>query len=199
MRAAMDAGIEIPKLCATDRLDAFGSCRALPGRDRGPRAARRPPAPRRSREGMVVHTQTDAAATHPPRRDGALHLRPSARLPDLRRPTATASCRTWPARSACARSATARRRATTSRRVQGAKSTACRRTSPTRISPSTRRKCIVCSRCVRACEEVQGTFALTIEGRGFDSRVVGRHGRGLPRLRMRVLRRLRAGLPDRRR
>jgi formate dehydrogenase major subunit len=32
-------------------------------------------------------------------------------------------------------------------------------------------KCIVCNRCVRACEEVQGTFALTIEGRGFDSRV----------------------------
>jgi formate dehydrogenase major subunit len=27
-------------------------------------------------------------------------------------------------------------------------------------------KCIVCSRCVRACEEVQGTFALTIEGTG---------------------------------
>jgi len=32
-------------------------------------------------------------------------------------------------------------------------------------------KCIVCSRCVRACEEVQGTFALAIEGRGFDSKV----------------------------
>ncbi|MGH9594690.1 MAG: molybdopterin-dependent oxidoreductase, partial [Bryobacteraceae bacterium] len=32
-------------------------------------------------------------------------------------------------------------------------------------------KCIVCSRCVRACEEVQGTFALTIEGRGFSSKV----------------------------
>jgi formate dehydrogenase major subunit len=30
-------------------------------------------------------------------------------------------------------------------------------------------KCIVCSRCVRACEEVQGTFALTIDGRGFAS------------------------------
>ena len=37
-------------------------------------------------------------------------------------------------------------------------------------------KCIVCSRCVRACEEVQGTFALTIEGRGFDSRVSAGHG-----------------------
>lgn len=29
--------------------------------------------------------------------------------------------------------------------------------------------CIVCSRCVRACDEVQGTFALTIQGRGFGS------------------------------
>ncbi|PSJ36174.1 formate dehydrogenase subunit alpha, partial [Zobellella taiwanensis] len=32
-------------------------------------------------------------------------------------------------------------------------------------------KCILCSRCVRACGEVQGTFALTIQGRGFDSQV----------------------------
>ena len=32
-------------------------------------------------------------------------------------------------------------------------------------------KCIVCSRCVRACEETQGTFALTIAGRGFESTV----------------------------
>ena len=27
MRAAAEAGIDIPKLCATDRLKAFGSCR----------------------------------------------------------------------------------------------------------------------------------------------------------------------------
>ncbi len=32
-------------------------------------------------------------------------------------------------------------------------------------------KCIVCNRCVRACEEVQGTFALTVLGRGFDSKI----------------------------
>jgi formate dehydrogenase major subunit len=31
--------------------------------------------------------------------------------------------------------------------------------------------CIVCSRCVRACDEVQGTYALTIQGRGFESKV----------------------------
>ncbi len=63
-------------------------------------------------------------------------------------------------RSVCARSATA--------------TTATRHPNPGKdesnpyftYDPS---KCIVCSRCVRACEEVQGTFALTIAGRGFDS------------------------------
>ena len=27
MRAAMDIGTQVPKLCATDSVDAFGSCR----------------------------------------------------------------------------------------------------------------------------------------------------------------------------
>ena len=72
-----------------------------------------------------------------------------------------------------------------------------RRTSPTRISPTIPSKCIVCSRCVRACEEVQGTFALTIAGRGFDSRVSAGMDEPFLDSRMRLLRRLRAGLPDR--
>ena len=58
-------------------------------------------------------------------------------------------------------------------------------------------KCIVCSRCVRACDEVQGTFALTISGRGFSSIVSRRHERAVPGIGMRLLRRLRPGLPDR--
>lgn len=32
-------------------------------------------------------------------------------------------------------------------------------------------KCINCSRCVRACDEVQGQFVLTMAGRGFDSHI----------------------------
>ena len=32
-------------------------------------------------------------------------------------------------------------------------------------------KCINCSRCVRACDEVQGQFTLTMTGRGFESRI----------------------------
>ena len=57
-------------------------------------------------------------------------------------------------------------------------------------------KCIVCSRCVRACDEVQGTFALTISGTRLRLGGVGERGRDLPRLRVRLVRRLRAGLPD---
>ena len=70
-------------------------------------------------------------------------------------------------------------------------------TPPIPISTSIRAKCIVCSRCVRACDEVQGTFALTISGRGFGSPRLGEPGGALPRLRMRLVRRLRPGLPDR--
>jgi len=40
-------------------------------------------------------------------------------------------------------------------------------------------KCIVCSRCIRACDEVQGTFARTIEGRGFESKVSASMGEKL--------------------
>ncbi|MFA7241303.1 MAG: formate dehydrogenase subunit alpha [Sulfuricellaceae bacterium] len=32
--------------------------------------------------------------------------------------------------------------------------------------------CILCGRCVRACDEVQGQFALAVAGRGFNSRIV---------------------------
>jgi len=46
-----------------------------------------------------------------------------------------------------------------------------RRMNPIPILAYDPSKCIVCNRCVRACEETQGAFALTIDGRGFDSRV----------------------------
>ena len=134
----------------------------LPGRDRRPQgysglvhdAGRR---------GMKVTTAEPEAGGAAPRRDGALHLRPSARLPDLpgQRPLRAAGHGR--------RGRPARGRATATRATNHLD--ARRRTESTRTSPSIRRKCIVCSRCVRACEEVQGTFALTIQGRGFDSKV----------------------------
>ncbi len=33
-------------------------------------------------------------------------------------------------------------------------------------------KCINCYRCVRACDEIQGQFVLSVDGRGFDSKII---------------------------
>ena len=58
MRAAAELGREIPKLCATDMVEAFGSCRLclveIQGRNGTPASCTTPVA-----EGMVVHTQTE--------------------------------------------------------------------------------------------------------------------------------------------
>src|SRR6478672_11473977 len=82
MRSAVELGREIPKLCATDMVEAFGSCRLclveIQGRNGTPASCTTPVA-----EGMVVHTQTDRLKAPAQGRDGALYLRASARLPDL--------------------------------------------------------------------------------------------------------------------
>src|SRR5919204_384916 len=58
MRAAMEAGTQIPKLCATDMVDAFGSCRLclieIEGRAGTPASCTTP-----VMNGLVVHTQTE--------------------------------------------------------------------------------------------------------------------------------------------
>src|SRR5271170_7280716 len=58
MRAAKELGTKIPKLCATDMLEAFGSCRLclmeIDGRAGTPASCTTP-----ASNGMVVRTQTD--------------------------------------------------------------------------------------------------------------------------------------------
>ena len=160
------AGTAIPKLCATDMLDAFGSCRLclveIDGRAGTPASCTTPVARRHG------GPHPDRPAEAPPQgRDGALHLRSPARLPDLlgqrRLRIAGHGRRRRPAR----RPLRLRRRQSSRRR---------RATSRNPYFTFDPAKCIVCSRCVRACEEVQGTFALTIAGRGFGSVVVAGHG-----------------------
>ncbi|HET7598061.1 MAG TPA: formate dehydrogenase subunit alpha [Burkholderiales bacterium] len=160
MRAAMDAGTEIPKLCATDMLDAFGSCRLclveIDGRGGTPASCTTPVA-----EGIVVHTKTERldrirkgvmelyASDH-----SIASLDPKAKenkyvdLLDNVKEVGLEEVRYG---------------------FDGAHhpNGGVDDSNPYFIYDPA--KCIVCSRCVRACEEVQGTFALTISGRGFDS------------------------------
>ncbi len=141
---------------------------AVPGRDRRRDAARPRRAPRRWPTGMKVQHADAEARAAAPRRHGALHLRPPARLPHLpgqrRLRAAGHGRRGRPAR----RPLRLRRRQPPRRR---------RRTRSNPYFDFDPAKCIVCSRCVRACDEVQGTFALTIEGRGFDSQGLRRRRR----------------------
>ena len=159
MRAARENALDIPKLCATDSLDAFGSCRVclveIEGR-RGLAASCTEPV----QEGMVVRTQTDQVARV---RKGVLELYISDHPLD---------CLTCAANGDCELETVAG--AVGLRDVRfGDGADHLGATIDTsnpyfQFDPS---KCIVCSRCVRACDEVQGTLALTIDGRGFASKV----------------------------
>ena len=169
MRAAMEAGIKVPKLCAYDMVEA--SARAalclveIEGRAGTPASCTTPVA-----EGIKVTTQNQRLGKHPPQRDGALHLRPPARLPDLLGERQLRVAGHGRRGRACARCATA---------MHGENHLDAEKDESNPYFTFDPAKCIVCSRCVRACEEVQGTFALTIDGRGFESQGRGRDGRGI--------------------
>ena len=160
MAAAMSMGTKIPRLCATDSLEPFGSCRLclveIEGR-RGTPASCTTPAD----EGMVVHTQNDRLARL---RKGVMELYISDH---------PLNCLTCSANGDCELQDQAG--AVGLREVRYGYGGENHLAAPTDTSNPyftfESAKCIVCNRCVRACEEVQGTFALTIEGRGFGSRV----------------------------
>lgn len=160
MRAAFEAGIKVPKLCATDSLESFGSCRVclveIEGRRGYPSSCTTP-----VEAGMSVTTQNDQLAKI---RRGVMELYISDHPLD---------CLTCPTNGDCELQSTAGEVGLRDVRYgfSGENHTQLEKdeTSPYFTFDSS--KCIVCSRCVRACEETQGTFALTISGRGFDSRV----------------------------
>ncbi|MBU64040.1 MAG: formate dehydrogenase subunit alpha [Cupriavidus sp.] len=166
MRAAAEAGIGVPKLCATDSLEPFGSCRLclveIEGRRGYPASCTTP-----VEAGMKVRTQ-------------------SGKLGDLRRGVMELyisdhplDCLTCPTNGNCELQDMAGVVGLREVRYADGAGGAAPIATHTQMKkdesnpyftydPS---KCIVCNRCVRACEETQGTFALTISGRGFDSRV----------------------------
>src|SRR5215510_564400 len=171
MRAAAEMGTQIPKLCATDSIEAFGSCRLclveIEGRNGTPASCTTPVA-----EGLVVHTQTGRLKEI---RRGVMELYISDHPLDCLTCAANGNCELQDMAGAVGL-----------RDVrygyEGANHVFAKQNGKANdiwmpkdesnpyftYDPS---KCIVCNRCVRACEEVQGTFALTISGRGFESRV----------------------------
>jgi formate dehydrogenase major subunit len=160
MRAAAECGGSIPKLCASDNLAAFGSCRLclveVEGMRGTPASCTTPAA-----EGMVVHTQTPHLQKL---RKGVMELYISDHPLD---------CLTCSANNDCELQDQAA--AVGLRDVRygysGDNHLGLETDSSNPYFDFDPSKCIACSRCVRACDEVQGTLALTIDGRGFATKV----------------------------
>jgi formate dehydrogenase major subunit len=171
MRAAAEIGIAVPKLCATDSVDAFGSCRLclveIEGRNGTPASCTTPVAP-----GLKVQTQNAKLAKL---RKGVMELYISDHPLDCLTCSANGDCELQDMAGAVGLRDVRYEAIDTHFKAKDNSGKANPQWNPKDDSnpyftydPA---KCIVCSRCVRACEEVQGTFALTISGRGFDSRV----------------------------
>ncbi len=161
MRAAIEVGVQVPKLCATDSVEAFGSCRLclveIEGRRGTPASCTTMAEP-----GMKV--RTSSPKLHKLRR-GVMELYISDHPLD---------CLTCAANGNCELQDMAGVVGLREVRYGYEGQNHFKHNVTDTSNPYFQfeaAKCIVCSRCVRACEEVQGTFALTIDGRGFASKV----------------------------
>ncbi|HEU4664328.1 MAG TPA: molybdopterin-dependent oxidoreductase, partial [Dokdonella sp.] len=170
LRAAAEAGIGIPKLCATELLDAFGSCRLclveIEGMKGFPASCTTPVA-----AGMKVATR-------------------GAKLERLRRGVMELYLSDHPLDALAGgfgseMERVAQRIGVTEVRYGFDGANHVEAPSDERSNPLFRAvdasnpyfrfdpaQCIVCSRCVRACDEQQGTFALAVQGRGYASAIV---------------------------
>lgn len=160
MRAAAVSGGSIPKLCATDNLKQFGSCRLclveIDGMRGTPASCTTPVA-----DGMKVHTQSEKLARL---RRGVMELYISDHPLD---------CLTCSANNDCELQDQAAAVGLRDVRYgyEGANHLEAETDASNPYFDFDATKCIVCSRCVRACDEVQGTLALTVESRGFGSQI----------------------------
>ncbi len=160
MRAAGESGIKIPRLCATDQLEPFGSCRVclveIEGRRGFPASCTTT-----VEEGMQVKTHSEGIGEL---RRNVMELYISDHPLD---------CLTCPTNGDCELQDTAGELGLRTVRYgfDGENHLVAEKDESNPYFTFDPSKCIVCSRCVRACEEVQGTFALTIDGRGFESKV----------------------------
>ncbi|MDH3551176.1 MAG: formate dehydrogenase subunit alpha [Gammaproteobacteria bacterium] len=160
LRAARESGVDVPSLCATDNVKPFGSCRMclveIEGRKGYPASCTT-----LVEAGMKIRTQTEAIATL---RRNVMELYISDHPLDCLTCSANGDCELQDVAGAVGL-----------REVRygfdGDNHLDAEIDASNPYFSFDASKCIVCSRCVRACDEVQGTFALTIEGRGFDSKV----------------------------
>ena len=159
MRAAAIAGVKVPKLCASDNLKAFGSCRLclceVDGRKGYPASCTTTVAPN-----MKVRTESPKLSQLR-RSVMELYLSDTSTYDHPSGAPAHTELNTMAERLGV----------TSTPYANGKRHHDIPKDESNPYFTFDPNACIVCSRCVRACDEIQGTFALTIQGRGFDSKV----------------------------
>lgn len=164
--AAREHGIQIPNLCHDDRLKPYGACRLCIVEVEGARAPL-PACATKIQEGMVVNTETDAIANM---RKVILELLLSDHPND---------CMVCDKCGDCKLQDLAYKYGVRESRYKG-------ETHPEQDqdpNPMIKRdgsKCIMCGRCVRICDEVQGANAIDFQERGFRTKINTPFGMALP-------------------
>ncbi len=152
--AARKAGISIPSLCVSHQLAPFGSCRLciceIEGQSGTPASCTTPVRP-----DMVVRTESDRLRRH---RHNIVELYVSEQ-PE-------GSEMSGPLRELALACGVDRVRYPDGARRKRASV----RDDSNPFFTFDNAVCISCARCVRACDEIQGTHALTMIGRGFSAR-----------------------------
>ncbi len=146
-------GKDVPTLCFDDRQAPFGACRVCLVKAEGVPGLI-PACTTPCRDGMQISTRDETAHR-------VVKAIVELVLSELPRPAG------GPHRAGAGRASDGRRQ----RRAGPAR--------PTRVKHDERHPylafqhelCICCGRCVRACDEVQGAFALTATGRGFEANI----------------------------
>jgi formate dehydrogenase major subunit len=159
MRAASLAGVTIPRLCATEHLEPTGSCRLclveISGR-KGTRTSCTTPVAR----GQKIITKSERLDKI---RNGVMELYISDHPLDCVSCAANGDCELQDVSTAMG--------VNNIRYVPKHAHQDLKMDLGNPYFAYDPTKCITCNRCVRVCQDVQGTFALTVDGRGFESRI----------------------------
>ena len=156
IEAARENGINIPNLCYMKDVHQLGACRICVVEVEGARVLQ-PSCMTAVQEGMVVHTNTDK-------------VRKARKvLFELMLSDHSTDCLSCNRNQSCEFQAMGKLLGVDESRFEGAKSQYHIDASESITRDMS--KCILCRRCVTACNEIQGTCVLAPQNRGFDTEV----------------------------